>query len=295
MLADGTLKSQQIPFLQESFLPRGGRVIGQPASYRAAMFQFRPELANPVSFLDVRVRKALNYAIDKEAVNEAIYQGSAVLTTNPFLPNGRYSSSTEPAAVRYPRDLRRAEQLMAEAGYTRDSDGFFMHPTLGRFTAELRTNASDQNETEMHVVADTWRRAGFDFSEAVTPPVLVQDSQTRATFSGVYIFGGGDWEGALRAYHTSLIPSAENRWSGGNRGGWRNAEWDRLISLYDTTLDHTQRGQIAAQLARIYTDELPAIAMEFDPLLIAYSSALLGPRGGPREGTVWNLHEWELK
>ena len=35
--------------------------------------------------------------------------------------------------------------------------------------------------------------------------------------------------------------------------------------------------------------------MEFDPLLIAYAKALSGPRGGPREGTVWNLHEWELR
>jgi peptide/nickel transport system substrate-binding protein len=294
MVADGSLKSQQIPSLEDSFIPRGGRVIGQPASYRVATFQLRPELAAPGSLLDVRVRKALDYAIDKQAVNEAIYRGSAVLTTNPFLPNGRYASFTEPAVARYPRDVQRAEQLMSEAGYTRGADGIFVHPTQGRFTAELRTNASDQNETEMHVVADTWRHAGFDFSEAVTPPALVQDGQARASFTGVYIFGAGDWEGALRGYHSSLIPSADNRWTGGNRGGWRNADWDRLIGMYDTTLDHSQRGQVAAQLAKIYTDDLPGIAMEFDPLLIAFSGALVGPRGGPREATVWNLHEWEL-
>jgi hypothetical protein len=35
--------------------------------------------------------------------------------------------------------------------------------------------------------------------------------------------------------------------------------------------------------------------MEFDPDVIAYTTALTGPRGGPREATVWNIYEWELR
>jgi peptide/nickel transport system substrate-binding protein len=122
----------------------------------------------------------------------------------------------------------------------------------------------------------------------------VQDSQTRATFTGVYIYGGGGPEGALRAYTSNVIPTADNRWSGGNRGAWRNADWDRLAAAYDTTLDPAQRGQIAAQMARLYSDELPAISMEFDPDLVAHVPTLRGPTPGPREATVWNLYEWEF-
>ena len=296
VLADSAIKSQQVPSLEQDWIGRGeGRTVSQPASYRAAVFQLRPDQVAPRTLLDVRVRKALAHAMDKQAVNEAIYRGAGILATSPFQPFGRYAHATEPAVVQYPHDVRRAEQLFNEGGYTRGTDGNYTHPTLGRFALELRTNASDQFETEMHVVADSWRKAGLEVTEAITPPALVQDGQTRATFSGVYIYGGGNWESALRGYGSAFVPSAENRWTGGNRGGWRNSDWDRLLVAYDTTLDHTQRGQVAAQLARLYSDELPAIAMEFDPDVNAYVKNLTGPRGGPREATVWNIHEWELR
>src|SRR6266508_2373619 len=232
--------------------------------------------------------------MDKDAVNEAIYRGAGILVDSPFPPDGKYASHTQAAAVKYPHDVRRAEQLMGEVGYTRGADGAFTHPLQGRFAAEVRTNASDQFETEMHVVGDSWRRAGFDFSEAITPPALVQDSQTRATFTGVYIYGAGGWEQALRSYTTALIPTADNRWSGGNRGAWRNADWERLALAYDATLEPSERAQVAGRMARLYTDELPAISMEFDPDVIAYAKTISGPRGGPREATVWNIFEWDM-
>jgi peptide/nickel transport system substrate-binding protein len=295
LVADSGLKSQQLPALEQDWIARGaGNVVLQPNSYRAAHFQLRPERASPNALLDVRVRRALAYAIDKQAVNEGVYRGAAILATSPF-PPWSYAGQPDQAAITYPHDVRRAAQLMEEAGFARGPDGVFVHPTQGRFSGELRTNASDQFETEMHVAGDTWRRAGFDFTEAITPPALVQDSQTRATFSGVYIFGAGGWESALRGYSSSLIPTAENRWSGGNRGAWRNSDWDRLAVAYDATLDPALRAQVAAQMARLYTEELPSIPMEFDPDVIAYTTALTGPRGGPREATVWNIYEWELR
>src|SRR5207248_1585284 len=146
---DSVVKSQQLPSLEQDWIPRGaGHVVLVPTSYRAAVFQFRPELVAPTALLDLRVRKALAYAVDKEAVNEAIYRGSAILASNVFPPNGKYASQTEPAAVKYPYDVRRAEQLMVEAGFSRGADGVFSHPAQGRFVAELKTNASDQFETE---------------------------------------------------------------------------------------------------------------------------------------------------
>ena len=174
----------------------------------------------------------------------------------------------------------------------------FAHPTQGRFQTELRTNASPQFETEMHVAADTWRRAGFDVSEGITAAAQVQDAQFRASFSGAYIFGTPvDFgEAPLRNYHSRNIPREDNRWLGANRGAWMNEEWDRIAPSYDTTLDREQRAQVAVQLAKIFSDEVPAIPISFDPDVIAYVAALQGPRVAPPGGAVaWNIHEWELR
>jgi peptide/nickel transport system substrate-binding protein len=296
ILTDSSIKSQQLPLLKQDWIAQGkGDVVVQPVSYRAAFFQLRPDTAAPTSFLDARVRKALAFALNKQAINEAIYDGAGILADSIFPPGLQFSSQIDRAIVKYPYDVRRAEQSMADAGYTRGADGIFTHPTLGRFTAELRTNASDQFETEMHVVGDMWRRAGFDFTEAITPQALVQDGQTRTMFSGVYIFGAGGWESALRGYTSQTIPTADNRWIGGNRGAWRDAEWDQLVLAYDATLDPTQRAEVAAQMAYRYSSELPAIPLEFDPNVLAFVKELKGPRGGPRDATVWNVHEWELQ
>jgi ABC-type transport system substrate-binding protein len=127
LLADSVAKSQQLPAIEQDWIgPGRGSVVTQPNSYRAAHFQFRPELVAPSALLDLRVRRALAYAIDKQAVNEGIYRGTGILATSPF-PPGSYAGEPDRAAVQYPTDVRRAEQLMAEAGYTRGT-GRHLHP-----------------------------------------------------------------------------------------------------------------------------------------------------------------------
>jgi len=254
-------------------------------------------LANPNALLDLRVRRALAHAVDRAAINDAIYDGAGIMAETIVPPQMWYFSEVDRAITRYPPDPRATEQLMADVGYSRGADGVYAHPTQGRFQTELRTNASSQFEVELHITADAWRRAGFDVSEAITPSALVQDAQYRASFSGVYIFGFPvDFgEAPLRAYSSRSIPREENRWLGSNRGAWIHEEWDRLAPTYDTTLDRNERAQIAVRLAKIYSDEVPAIPISLDPDVIAHVSQLRGPKAAPPGGAVaWNIHEWTL-
>ena len=298
VLSDVAIRSAELPFLKRDWLPQGkGTVLLTPNIYRSAHVQLRPALANPGALLDVRVRRALAHVIDRQAINEAIYDGAGIMAETIVPPQMWYFAEVERAIARYPHDPRRSEQLMAEVGYAKGADGVFAHPTQGRFQSELRTNASSQFEAEMHIAADAWRRAGFDFSEAITPSALVQDAQFRSSFSGVYIFGFPvDFgETPLRSYGSRGIPREENRWLGSNRGGWLNEEWDRLAPTYDTTLDRNQRAQVAVQLAKIYSEDVPAIPISLDPDVIAHVSVLRGPRPVPPGGALpWNIHEWEL-
>lgn len=69
-------------------------------------------------FDDVRVRQALNYAVDKEEMNEFLYKGAAVTMATGMPPIlWGYDDSVEP----YPYDPEKAKELLAEAGYP---DGF---------------------------------------------------------------------------------------------------------------------------------------------------------------------------
>ena len=64
-------------------------------------------------FNDKRVRQALNYAVDKEAINKALYGGLAVTMTSP-LPEAQWGF--DKSLKGYPYDPAKAKQLLAAAG-----------------------------------------------------------------------------------------------------------------------------------------------------------------------------------
>lgn len=76
-----------------------------------------PMLVTVAPFDDVRVRQALNYAVDKDAIVEAILGGYALKTTTVIFPGLPYRVDQPP----YDYDPARARELLAEAGY---ADGF---------------------------------------------------------------------------------------------------------------------------------------------------------------------------
>src|SRR5581483_7755473 len=119
------------------------------------------------------------------------------LTESVIPPSMDYYSLVDAAAIKYPYDLRRADALMQEAGITKDSSGFYSSPTEGHLTWEIKTNAGPQSEAEVQLLADIWRRAGFDFKIAVNPPALSRDGEVRAAFPTLFGGGGPVGEDAL--------------------------------------------------------------------------------------------------
>jgi peptide/nickel transport system substrate-binding protein len=246
--------------------------------------------------LEPRVRKALAHAVEKQAINDALYQGDGVYADFIVSPSSEWGPALENAVVRYPYDLRRSEQLMAEAGFGRAGDGTFVHPGEGRFTAEVKTNAAADNEAEMAIIASEWRKAGFDARESALPAALAQDGEARSTFTGMFINNTGVGEATLLGFTSNSVSSTANRWRGNNRGGWVNSEFDRLLEAFTTTLDRAERGRQMAQMARIFTEDVGAISLFFRTQPWAHVAALTGLRVvAPESSMAWNVHEWEFR
>lgn len=77
---------------------------------------------------DVRVRQAINYAIDRDTVTQAVLGDLGVPTTQTVVEGG--DGYSEEAAERYPYDVEKAKELLAEAGY---ADGFTLKVTSAQF------------------------------------------------------------------------------------------------------------------------------------------------------------------
>ncbi len=63
---------------------------------------------------DPRVRLAIEYAINKDAYNQVVYQGQATVPAGPLVTASEFSA---PGAKPYPFDQAKAKALLAEAGY----------------------------------------------------------------------------------------------------------------------------------------------------------------------------------
>jgi peptide/nickel transport system substrate-binding protein len=269
-------------------------VLVYPALCREVYFQQRPEYANPMTLLDVRVRKALSYAVDKQELGQALFEGEGIMTDTPVPPTSPAFPEVDRTATKYPYDLRRTEQLMGEAGYTRGSDGVWTHPTAGRFAFEMTTFQSPQNENEMHIIAATWRQAGYDVAEQVWAANLSGDSQLRATHPSITASSSTPGEITLADHASPSLPTPQNRWTGTNRGGWTNPEFDRVTQQFNATLDRPQRNGILVQMAKIFSDDAPVISLYFNPTTTAFVSSLKGPKPAVPEGTMsWDVYDWE--
>jgi peptide/nickel transport system substrate-binding protein len=292
---DDSIRFQQALVLRQEWGPKqAGTVLVYPALWRHAHIQQRPELARPAALIDARVRKALMYSVDKQELSQTLFEGEGILTDTPIPTTSLAFPDVDRAATKYPHDVHRAEQLMGEVGYVRGADGVWTHPTQGRFALGLDTFQSPQNENEMHIMAASWREAGFEVGENVLAANLSSDAQLRDTRPGVVAASAPPGEAALAEHTSSLVPSAQNRWTGVNRGGWTNPEFDRLAQQFNATLARDQRAAVLVQMARVFTEDAAVISLYFNPTTTAFAATLRGPRPAVPEGTMaWDIHTWE--
>lgn len=94
------------------------QVVAQPTVWQGlALFDRAGSVSKPLG--DVRVRQAINYAIDREAIAKALYAGDGLPASQIALPGSE--DYNEDTADLYAYDPDKARELLAEAGY---ADGF---------------------------------------------------------------------------------------------------------------------------------------------------------------------------
>ena len=290
---DQAMKDQQAAAVEEQWRPtNGGTVVRSPVTIRATHFQMRPEFANPALVSDIRVRQAIVHATDRQAIGDAVTSGGGRIAEILLLPQSEYYGEAYRATPKFPYDLQRAAQLMADVGYRKDNDGFFTGPN-GRFTIEVAV--TDSNPTEGTVEADVLRRAGFETSLRVIPRAQQSEPLIFANFSG--LFNGAvnqSYIPNVDHFRASSIARAENRYIGDNYAGFNDPDFERLASAWDASLDRGQRRQLAVQLIQKLGEGLPAYGLYCALYTMTHVSGLRGPmETATSNNGGWNIHEWE--
>jgi oligopeptide transport system substrate-binding protein len=163
-------------------------------------------------FDDVRVRQALNLAVDREVITRDVL-GVGQTPAFHFVPPGIRGYTPPDTGIRF--DVERARQLLAEAGFP-GGRGF---PTFG-----ILYNTQEMHKKVAEVVADQLHRnLGLDVS------AYNQEWQSyqQSTRSLDYDLSRAAWVGDYEDPNTFLDLFTTN--GGNNQTGWGNLVYDRLL------------------------------------------------------------------
>jgi peptide/nickel transport system substrate-binding protein len=206
-------------------------------------------------FDDVRVRQALNYAVDKERIVDEVYGGRAVALPGPLSPfNNFVDKGLEP----YPYDPTKALDLLAEAGW-RDSDGDgVLDQNGGRLTFALDTLREWLPLAE--AVADQLQQVGLAASVRTWEPDVIRP-QMLAGRRSAYLDDWGD-----SAFDP--VGHFEAKWHGyvegqpygrANFSGYNNERVNQLIVMGERTADADERQDVYDEAQGIIYEEAPAV------------------------------------
>src|SRR5262249_48471489 len=215
----------------------GARVIAYPIN----------TLQKPLN--DVRVRRALNYAVDREAIVKSLLGGLGRATGQPFSPGWL---GYDPEIRAYPYDPAQARKLLAEAGYP---NGFEVpwNISVGVFLADKEI---------AEAAAAMLGQVGVRIRLVPTERAKIQRDLESSTFDGIT---AGQWG-------TVAESDIMVRWFFKNPRIFTpevEAKLNQLVAMAAGELDRDKRGKVCRELARFAHDEALWLFIHHQDELIA--------------------------
>ncbi|MFO1036660.1 MAG: ABC transporter substrate-binding protein [Geminicoccaceae bacterium] len=221
-------------------------------------------------FDDKRVRQALNMAINKQAIIDAVFQGAGTVAKNPMPPTvWGYAEDT----VDYPYDPEKAKALLKEAGV----DG--LKTNVWAMPVQRPYNPNAKRMAEL-IQAD-WKAVGVD-------------ADIVSYEWGEYLKRSkeGEFETLLMGW-TADIADPDNflgvllsceAVGNTNRARWCNQEYSDLIKKAKSTTDQAERTKLYEQAQKIFKEDAPwvtiAHSVVYKPIRKEVKNFKIDPFGG---------------
>ena len=234
------------PVAQLKELATGDTAIATVPAARVMAYPFNT-LQKPLN--DVRVRRALNYAVDRETIVKSLLQGYGKATGQPFAPGWL---GYDPEIKSYPYDPALAKRLLAEAGFPNGFD----------LTWNVATGVFLADKEIVEAAAAMMGQVGVRVRLVPTERAKIQQDLQAATFDGIT---AGQWG-------TSAESDVMARWFF-RRPKIFTPELDaKLAQLFTAAageIDRDKRGKLWVELSRFAHNEALWLFIHYQDELIA--------------------------
>ena len=217
------------------------------------------------------VRQATAFAVDRSRVNEISSRGTSFVGHG-IVPT-YYKTFYEKPAEDYAYDPDKANQLLDDAGYTREGDGVRKKGNL-TLSFDLFVRSESPSDTQAaKVIAEQAREVGIEYKVQVVSVDKLTEITTRkndgvpAPDFDTFVWGWGgdpyDPSALLELVTTGDI-------GGSSDSFYSNPEYDRLFKEQTGEFDADKRKDLIRQMIDLTQRDLPYLVLTEDPYLTAY-------------------------
>jgi peptide/nickel transport system substrate-binding protein len=207
-----------------------------------------------------KVRQALDLSIDREALNQVVFNGEFVPGNQWVGPDHPYYQKAFPIPA---RNIEKARALLKEAGVTPPVNVDFLVPK------------NPEVEAAAQVIQSMAAEAGFDLKIRVTE-FATSLKQAEAGEYQAYLL---NWSGRIDPDGNSYIFLHSN--APQNYSAWSNAEADKALDDARLATDPTQRKALYQKLTKLVLEDEPILYLYHRGILIAHTTKLEGYKQMP--------------
>ena len=226
---------------------------------------------------DVRVRRAIAYAIDRKFITGQLHRGVSTPSTGPIVPGSPfYTREVET----YDVNLKKAEALLEEAGHKKKADGTRLELTIDYLPA-----VPDVQQRIAEYARGQLKKVGIKVTVRNSPDFptwakRISNWQFNMTMDLPF-----NWGDPVIGVHRSYLCNNIKKgviWS--NTQQYCNPEVDKILEAAGQETDPAKRRALYVKFQQILADDLPVYWISVLPYHTAYSKDL----GNPPVG-IWGI------
>ncbi len=250
-------------------------------SYVYMGYNLRSEL-----FADIRVRRAINAAVDKEEIISMVLLGLGRAATGPFIPESwAFNGSVTPA----PFDPALAKKLLAEAGWKdTDADGW-LERNGRRFSFTLISNQGNEERSKTaQIIQRRLKEVGIEVKiQIVEWSVFLSEYIDKRRFDAVLL----GWSLPREPDNFDIWHSSKTGEGEFNFVSYANPEVDELLERARRTFELSERARCYRRIHAILYEEQPYLFLYVPDSLPILHRRFRGVEPAPA-GIGYNFIEW---
>lgn len=268
---------EQIPPTTAKDLKSSGMQVyeGPALSLRDLIINVNPKKAQHRELLNPKVRMALEYATDRNAIVKTAWVGHASPGST-IIPAGSATGGIQwhnPDVAPLPFDVAKANQLLDSLGYQRGPDGVRIadgHPMS--YNVVFAKDEAGAGTRAFQILQQNFKKIGVQINQR-----MMDDS---AAWSAIYCGGKCEYRNFDMAMW-DWFPAADpdfmlgamtcDQWGNWNDSGYCNPAYDRLYEQQRHTTDLHKRRDLVYKMQEMVYNARPYIILTYDSRLDAWS------------------------